>query len=214
MSAPAAVRPQQDAWETTRLEAFSDGVLAIAITLLVLEFHLDDRTVEARGLGHELGGLAGSYAAYATSFIVIAIMWINHHAMFRMIARADPLLMFFNALLLGVIAFLPFPTSVIARYHDGAQGRPAVVLYGGTLVLVALLYNLVWRYASARGFLQPGLDPRALRSIHRRYLAGPVLYGLALVLGLLAWQLALVLWVGLALLFLLPSPSPFLAVDQ
>jgi uncharacterized membrane protein len=105
--------------ETSRLETFSDGVFAIAITLLILAIAVPP---PGTALGRELLGLWPSYLAYGVSFLVIGAIWINHHALFRHIVRADGMLLLLNLLQLMAIAFLPFPTAVLAQaFHRGAD---------------------------------------------------------------------------------------------
>jgi TMEM175 potassium channel family protein len=183
--------------ETGRLEAFSDGVLAIAITLLVLEIHPPE--VED-GLGRALAGLWREYVAYAVTFVLIGIMWANHHGLFRLVRRSDQGLLLANTLLLGGIAFLPFPTGVLATHWED---EAALLLYGGTLTGIALLYNLTWHYARLRGLLVPGLPAAVIRRVSLGYLAGPLAYGAAMLLAPLHPLVSLAVWCGLALLFLL-----------
>ena len=116
---------RDDAPSTDRLEMFSDGVLAIAITLLILEVQVPH--VGRGGLWSALGHLWPSYSAYLVSFATIGIMWVNHHAMFERIAHTDRGLLYLNLALLGAIAFLPFPTAVLAQYvrGDAANARAA-----------------------------------------------------------------------------------------
>lgn len=197
-------------WETTRLEAFSDGVLAIAITLLVLEIRVP---------GHRPGELAGSLAhlgssclAYAVSFVIIGIMWAQHHGLFRLIDRADQGLLFVNVLLLAGISFLPLPTLVIAEAlrepHTRGDVTAALLVYGGTLTGIALLFNLLWHHARLRGLLRPDLHPHAARALTRGYVAGPVLYGAAMLLATIAATASYLVWVVLALFFLRGVPTP------
>lgn len=196
-------------WDTQRLEAFSDGVLAIAVTLLILEIRLPEW--EAGGLGAALRHLGSSYLAYAASFLIIGIMWAQHHGLFRLIARADQGLMVVNVLLLGAISFLPFPTLVIAETlrspHDRGDVIVALLLYGGTLVGIALLYNLLWHYARSRGLLDPDVPPAQVRALTLGYAAGPVLYGAAMLLAPVNPGLSYAVWIGLALFFLRGVPA-------
>ncbi len=199
-------------WETGRLEAFSDGVLAIAVTLLVLDIRLPDE-LEPGHLRAALRDLGGSYAAYALSFLVIGIMWANHHALFRLIAVVDEGLMFVNVILLGAIGFLPFPTAVLARSlrtGNDADQVSALLLYGVTSVLIAVGYNLVWHYARLRGLLLPGLDPAVVKGVTRDFVIGIVVYALALVLVFVSVPLTMLTWAGVAVFFLRGSPRPVL----
>lgn len=196
-------------WDKSRVEPFSDGVLAIAITLLVLEIRLPEDT---RGhLPRALRELWPSYSAYLRSFLVIGIMWANHHSLFRLIARCDEGLLFTNVVLLATISFLPFPTAVRARALRAGAGddrTAALLLYGGTSVVIALAYNLVWHYARLRGLLVPGLAPSVVARMTRGYLVGPVLYAAAMLVAPLSAAASMALWLGLALFFLRGSPRP------
>jgi len=132
---------------TSRLETFSDGVFAIAATLLVLEFAVK-RGPHAPPLGHQLLTLWPAYLAYATSFLTIAIIWINHHHVMETIDRVDRTFLFITALLLLVVAFIPFPTRLVAQYLESSSDeRAAVYAYGATLLLMAVVFNLLWWYA-------------------------------------------------------------------
>ena len=130
----------------TRVEMFSDGVLAIAITLLVVELPFDE--VGRGDLGHALGDHWARFAAYGLSFLGIAILWLHHHAIFRAAARVDRPLVLLNLALLFAAAFLPFPTSLVGDYLSGggANARIATVLYSGMWVLQSLVATLMSRH--------------------------------------------------------------------
>ncbi|MBM0276149.1 TMEM175 family protein [Micromonospora tarensis] len=150
-----------------RLVSFSDAVFAIAVTLLVLEIQ------PPRDFGHLLPGLGGlwpSYLAYALSFLLIGQVWVNHHVMFDRVRHVDRAVLFLNTLLLMVIAFLPFSTSLLADALRAGQGlRTAVVGYGCTLWTAAALFNLIWAYLGRAELLEPGLGPFGVRAIRRRF---------------------------------------------
>lgn len=130
----------------SRVEAFSDGVFAIAITLLVLTV-AQPRTY--RGLAHELGAQWPSLAAYIVSFAVIGIMWINHHSVFMHLEHVDRGLLYINLVLLMTIAFLPYPTGVLGQALAKGQGtRTAAVVYGVVMALNAYAWGALWVYAS------------------------------------------------------------------
>jgi len=160
---------------TGRLEAFSDGVFAIAITLLVLEIHPPE---SASGLGHELAQLWPSYLAYLISFLTIGIMWINHHYLFTLIREADRTFLCLNTLLLLFTAFIPFPTNVLADFMRSGDGRTAAtVFYCGTFLATGIVYNLLWRYAaSGRRLLEPDVSDAEVNAISRSFLLGPTIY--------------------------------------
>jgi uncharacterized membrane protein len=192
-----------------RLEAFSDGVLAIVITLLILDIKVP---VDAHGdLGAALARQWPQYAAYLMSFLIVGIIWLNHHATFNLLARTDHRLQVLNLLLLLPVSVLPWPTAVLAEYtRDGTAGdkRVAVVLYGLTSSLMAVGFNLAWRYLLRhRELHKQGIDPELLAVRNRRYNVGLVVYPIATAIGLLSVALFLVLMLGLALMFLLPTPD-------
>src|SRR3954452_2909014 len=136
-------------WSTGRVEAFSDGVLAIAITLLVLEIHIDPSALAEpwRAIAHEWP----SYLAYVTSFLTIGGVWIAHHALFSHLAFVDSALMRLNLLILMVVSFLPFPTSLMAEALQGSERaeRAAVIVYGATPAALELLAAAASRYAAS-----------------------------------------------------------------
>jgi uncharacterized membrane protein len=192
-----------------RLEAFSDGVLAIVITLLILDIKVP---VGAEGdLGTALAREWPQYVAYLVSFLIVGIIWLNHHATFNLLARTDHRLQVLNLLLLLPVSVLPWPTAVLAEYtRDGTAGdkRLAVVLYGLTSSLMAVGFNVAWRYLLRhRELHKDGIDPQVLAVRNRRYNVGLAVYPLATVIGLLSVPLFLVLMLGLALMYLLPTPD-------
>jgi uncharacterized membrane protein len=192
---------------TTRLEAFSDGVFAIAATLLVLDIGV--RTGSGSNLGHELARIWPSYLAYVTSFLTIGIIWINHHHNMRAIERLDRTFMFINLLLLLVVAFIPFPTKLVAEYLRRSGERPAVIAYAATLLLMSVLYTIWWRYArTGRRLIGPSVTDGELRAIDRGFAPGPPLYALVFVLAFFSPLSAVILTFALAA-FYLPSATLF-----
>ena len=131
---------------TTRLEAFSDGVFAIAITLLILEVRVPERRDigEGRQLLTALADLWPAYLAYGTSFVAILIMWVNHHIIFEHVRRTDHPLFLLNGLLLLCITFMPFPTALLAEYLGHPGQRLAAAVYAGSFVVIAIVFNLLW----------------------------------------------------------------------
>lgn len=189
---------------TTRLEYFSDGVCAIAITLLGVEIHLSrDQPDLARGLL----ALWPSYLAYALSFLLIGLIWANHHAMFLHIAAADRPLMLLNTLLLMTVALIPFTASVLAdAVADGHDLDVAVAAYGANLTTGGLFFNALWAYASRGGaLLTLSFDAATATRMSRRFLLGPVAYGLGTLVGYWAPLLGLGLFAALILYFWLPA---------
>jgi len=152
--ADVAGHPEQPRWETNRVEAFSDGVFAIAITLLVLEITIEPD--QYAHLGRALLDEWPAYLAYVTSFLTVGSVWIAHHSLFMHLRYVDPVLLRINLLLLLVAAFLPFPTAVMAQaFHasDRAE-RVAIVFYGATALLIEIVLRVGIRYAASRPELQ------------------------------------------------------------
>lgn len=191
--------------ETTRLETFSDGVFAIAITLLVLEIPVptDADVAAARGLWPALGSHWSSFLGYAISFVTIGIMWANHHSIFQYVRRTDRRFLLVNVLFLMGIAFLPFPTAVLAAHLPDASSRVAATMfYGTTLVAIAILFNAVWWAGIWKGrLLGSDIDRDGVRVITERYRLGPISYLVALGVAPLSVWLSLGIHLALALFF-------------
>ena len=192
--------------DTSRIEAFSDGVFAIAITLLVIEIgvpHVEGTTL--------LGALVEqwpSYLGYVISFLQIGVIWANHHNRFRFIVRSDHILLFLNILFLMCVAFIPFPTALLADYLQGTERSTAGAIYAGTLAVTAVFFTLLWLYAAANyRLVDRNLDPSLLRAMTRRFVAGMVAYLVTFLLAFVNVTASLFLIVVLALLFVLPEPG-------
>jgi uncharacterized membrane protein len=189
---------------TLRLEVFSDGVLAIAITLLILEVRVPE--VGPGGLWSALGHLWPSYSAYVVSFATIGIMWVNHHAMFEHIARIDRGLLYLNLALLSAIAFLPFPTAVLAQYvrGDQANARAAAVLYGTTMIVIGICFTAMLAYLGRhRELLTPDVKPAALARARLQSAFGPAVYLVAISVALVAPAIAIAIFGIVAVFFAL-----------
>ncbi len=194
--------------ETQRIEAFSDGVFAIAITLLIIEIGVPQVTGK-ESLSGALGDLWPSYGAYVLSFIMIGIYWANHHSLFRLFVRTDHFFLMLNVLFLMAIAFLPFPTAVLGEYlDDSSQRDTAVRLYALGLLLPAIGWLMVWLYANVRGLVDERLAPEYVRFLTVQYLLSNAFYAGALMLSFLDPWVALIIVVALTLLYLLPPRRP------
>jgi uncharacterized membrane protein len=191
---------------TSRIEAFSDGVFAIAITLLILEIQVPQGA--GNDLWHALWQLWPNYAAYLVSFMTIGIIWVNHHAQFVRIVRSDRALLFWNLNLLLWVSFLPFPTAVLARYLDSGSGETAAsAFYAGVLLVMSLSFYGVWRHAERAGLLTEELSPGQRRVLRRRNVFGHLAYALAVVLAFVSPAATLVLCAGVALFYVHPGRS-------
>jgi uncharacterized membrane protein len=200
--------------DTARLEAFSDGVFAVAITLLVLNLRVPSRgvdvAVKSRPSADVLGYLATqwpSYLAYVASFLAILVMWINHHTLFKLIGRADRVLMIYNGLLLMLVTVVPFSTSLLAEYvtSNDFNQREVAAVYSGVFILVSIAFNLLWRYAAReRRLLDDSAHPAHVKGVTDSYRFGPLFYVAALLLALVNIPASLVLNIVLAIYFALP----------
>jgi uncharacterized membrane protein len=153
--------------DTGRLVAFSDAVFAITITLLILEIR---PPTDDGNLLHGLAALWPSYLGYALTFLFIGQVWANHHVMFDHIRTADRLVLLLNTLLIMVVAFLPFATSVLAEaLRNGHGERTAVVFYAIAFDVTALTFNAVWQYARRQRLLSEALDPAGATAISKRF---------------------------------------------
>ena len=196
--------------DTGRIEAFSDGVFAIAITLLVIEIgvpHLEHEPAATTLFG-PLVEQWPSYLGYVISFLQIGVIWANHHNRFRFIVRSDHVLLFLNILFLMCVAFIPFPTALLADYLQGAERATAGAVYAGTLAVTAIFFTILWLYAAANyRLVDRSLDRSLLRTMTRRYIFGMIAYLVAFALAFVNVTASLVLIVVLALLFVLPEPG-------
>jgi uncharacterized membrane protein len=192
---------------TQRMEAFSDGVFAIAATVLVLEIGVGG--VSGGRLGHALVSIWPSYLAYVTSFVTIGIIWINHHHTVSLLARADRPILFINNLLLLTVAFLPFSTKLVADYLRRDGERAAVLAYGATFVVMAVLHQVWWRYARTnRRLIADGVTDAELRSVDRAYNPGVPAYLTVFLLAFVSPLAAVFLTFAIAA-FYLPSAALF-----
>lgn len=178
------------------MEAFSDGVLAVAITLLVLDLHVD-AGLGHRGLAYQLGQRWPSFAAYAVSFLVIGVIWVNHHALFALVGHVDRVLLFQNLLLLMFVTTLPFTTSTLAQFvrGGGSDARWAVALYGASNVGMAVGFTLMLRRMVDHGLLAHPVEPAASRRALRRFGLGIIAYPILTALGI-AWPPLMLISIG------------------
>lgn len=200
---------------TTRLEAFSDGVFAIAITLLVLEIQVPGAAElrAAHGLWPALGHRWPSYVGYVISFLTIGIMWANHHALFEYIRHVNRRLMFANLLLLMGVSFLPFPTAVLAAYLLSDESRTAAtVFYGASLIFTSATYNLVcWAAHSPNRHVDANASDEGARTLSRRYALALASYTAATAIAFVSVWASLVIHLVLALVNARPeSPTRIL----
>ncbi len=194
-----------------RLEAFSDGVFAIAITLLVLDLAVPAK--EHGGLAAALGRQWPAYFAYLVSFLVIGIIWVNHHGMFAKVRTVNRPVLFVNLALLLVVSALPFPTRLIAEYltAGGTDSHVAAAVYSATMLAMGLVFGGLWLILSRDGaLLHEHLDPAASRAAVRRFGLGNLFYLIAVGLSFVNAIATLALHAVIAIYYCfdqLPTPA-------
>lgn len=185
----------------SRFEAASDGVFAIAITLLVLGLVLPAHLSGEKPLTSALLSLWPNVLAYALSFAVIGIMWNNHHMLFRSVERLDRSTWLINLVLLGITAFIPFATAVLGEYYNL---RPAAVLYGLTLTAASVTYNVLLHYLIRRRAFRAWVTEQTLRGTVISYRVGLTVYILATIIAFAAPALSFALYWAITLYYWFP----------
>jgi len=188
---------------TDRLETFSDGVFAVAITLLVLGLHV---SAPPGGLAHALGHDWPHYATYVVSFLTIGIIWMNHHAQFDRIEHADRTLMVLNLVLLMFVTLIPFPTGLLATYlHAGTDEHIAAAVYAATLLAMSIAFFSTYLWAARRKLFAPWVGEQQIGYLVRRNGAGLLVYAAAIAVAFASASVSLALCGLVALYYLHPG---------
>jgi uncharacterized membrane protein len=190
-----------------RLEAFSDAILAIAITLLVIEIRIP--ATSGGHLGAALRHLWPSYLAYGLSFTTIGFVWVAHHSMFRRIRDVDRMLLILNLGLMLCVGFLPFSTAVLARYSftESSGAAPAAELYSINMLVIGLAFMSMWVYLSFHLSLFIGdVDKRTIQHTIARAAPPPLIYALTAALSFVNAKVCYVLWL-LATIYVAVGPA-------
>ena len=186
-----------------RLEAFSDGVLAVAITLLILNLHVD--IGPGRSLASQLAAEWPSFVAYVVGFLVIGVIWVNHHSLMRLAATVDRTLLFFNLVLLLFVTAIPFTTATIASalaHGTSADMAVASVLYGGVMTGMALAFTTLFARITRDRLAAGELDRASRRRAIVRFGAGTVIYPVVAVVGIWSAPAMLLVYGGLSVYYL------------
>src|SRR6266550_6239648 len=196
-------QPRHRGFRTGRLEAFGDGVFAIAVTLLVLDIGVS--ATAGQDLGDAIRGLWPSYLAYVASFSTIGAAWLGHNAITEYLERADAAFVRLNLLLLLFVSFLPFPTRLVAEYiHQDKAERVAVTFYGIVLLLTTTLLLVLWRYAVRAKLVRPDLADEEIELLTERLTPGLGAYLVLIVSGLFLPVIAVIGFLGIALYYIIP----------
>ena len=186
----------------SRFEAFSDGVFAFAVTLLVLGIVLPGSHLESdRDLTRALLGLWPNVLAYALSFAVIGVMWQNHHALFRLVARVDRMTVFLNLLLLASTAFIPFATNTLGAYPTM---HSSTFLYGLVLSACSIFYNILLWHLVAKRLFRPDVSDAAIAATVLAYRVGLVVYVLAALISFVFPVASFAAYIAIVIYYLVP----------
>ncbi|MDP4199551.1 MAG: TMEM175 family protein [Bacteroidota bacterium] len=194
--------------DTARVEAFSDGVFTIAMTLLVLEIEVPRGVLDNGQLIRNLLAEWPKFAAYLTSFSTIGMLWMSHHYLFKHIERSDNLLFYTNLLLLLLVTFVPFPTALLAEYLGSSGETTAAVLYAATFFAISLAFLLLWQHAAhKRRLISESVEQSVVRGVTRSYRSRPIFRFALLLLAFVNAYVSLILTFALAVLFAIPPKA-------
>lgn len=190
----------------SRIEALTDGVYAIVMTLLVLEIAVPQLThseVAAGELSKQLFELWPVILSYAMSFMILGFFWIYHHDQSHYIKQVNRIFVWITIFYLMFIAFIPFSTELLGEYGDQ---QISVIVYGINIAIVAFWAYVQWWYAAKdHRLIDPDLDPTFITIMSRRSLVGPILYLIAVVLSFVSTDASLVMYIGIPLYYLVPA---------
>jgi uncharacterized membrane protein len=183
-----------------RLQSLSDGVMAFALTLLALNIKIP-RVGELEGAGQLSDFLWHQWPAYMVftiSFVIIIMVWANHHNLFRYLERADPVLVLLNAAILLCVVLVPVSASLLAQYLVGstADARLACLVYGGLFTVGSFFFTLIWWYGNRSGLLDPRVDPDLHRRLGSHFRIGPLVYGISTLLCFVSVWLSIFLFLA------------------
>lgn len=185
-----------------RLEAFSDGIFAVAVTLLVLNLVVPHSGLSATALLQQLADQWPAYLGYFTTFMTVGMVWIGHHQMLRYFERIDETILILNLLVLLFITLTPFTTGLLTSNivpTDTGTDRVTVLVYGANWLLNGLVFGLMWRYAQRHHFLKPGISESRLRSTTRNFVGGSAVTAFGLLVTIFNPQIGLLIYLGIAL---------------
>lgn len=189
-----------------RLEALSDGVFAIALTLLIIDVVAAAKDIEQdRTLGEHLIHIWPTHVSYLIGFLTVLVCWINHQRVFHYVKTADSGLVWINGLQLALVSAVPFPTALLAEHIDSDNRQTAVFLYGVTFFLMATSFALLWRYVHRRGLTDPTDGPEHYGGMGRIYGWAVLWTILAIIVAAFAVYLALAMWVVMFAVFAFPA---------
>jgi uncharacterized membrane protein len=198
---------------TSRLEAFSDGVFAVAITLLVLQFV--DPGLQSGKLLPWLLGQWPQLATYGASFLTIGVIWVNHHTIFKGIRQVDRTIQFINLVLLLMVVLVPYPTELLGHYlNSGENGSVAAAFYAIVMTAMSISFQVLVAYALTHpGLLRPEIKAKSLQSVIPRFGAGLVTYAVAIGLAFVSAPLVVALFAITAIYYAF-NQLPWMTADR
>jgi uncharacterized membrane protein len=183
-----------------RVEALSDGVFAVAMTLLVFGFKTNS-TLPASTLRWQLVHLWPQLLAYILSFVIVGVYWVAHHSLFHFVTRVDRALLWLNNVFLMTVAFIPFPASLLGQFSDS---QATITLYGCTLIVANFFLGMTWVYASRADLLNPAVSGRFRRFAVRITLAPIAVYVIAIAMSFVSPVIPLALFAAVPAFFIVP----------
>jgi uncharacterized membrane protein len=198
---------------TSRVEAFSDGVFAVAITLLVLQFAVPD--AKSGQLLSKVLEQWPQLITYAASFLTIGVVWVNHHAIFRGIRAVDRTIQFINLVLLLLVVLVPYPTELLGRYlNSGRNGSAAAAVYAVVMTAMSICFQVLVVYALTHPhLLRPEVQVRSLRSVMPRFGLGLVTYAVAIGLSFVSATVVVAIF-GFTAVYYAFNQLPWMAEDK
>jgi uncharacterized membrane protein len=189
-----------------RLFAFSDGVFAITITLLVLEIKIPEISKElvATKLVSELSHLFPFIISHLISFLVLGIFWVAHHNMFAHVKRHNHILLWLNIVFLMCVASIPFPTGLLGTYPDQ---QISVIIYSGVLGVTGVVLALMWWYVTTYRLVDDETDPEFVRFVYQHVLKAPIFYFSAILASFLSLTLAKLILICVTIFYIIPNAS-------
>jgi uncharacterized membrane protein len=198
---------------TSRVEAFSDGVFAVAITLLVLQFIVPD--VQSGKLLAALLGQWPQLVTYVASFLTVGVVWVNHHAIFRGLRSVDRTIQFINLVLLLCVVLVPYPTELLGHYLNSPQnGSVAAAFYAVVMTLMSISFQVLVAWALTHPhLLRPEVNVRNLRSVLPRFALGLVTYALSIALAFVSAPLVVAIY-GITAVYYAFNQLPWIGDEQ
>ncbi len=189
---------------TSRIEAFSDGVFAIVVTLLVLELRVPQMPVNftSRDILEQLLKLGPKFISFALSFVVVAIFWVNHHQLFHSLAKTDRALLWYNNNLLFWLSFVPFPTAFIGEYPTSTV---PVMFYGFVMFCAGVSFNLLLKHGIKADLFDPAISKETTQQAVKRGQLGPVIYFISIVGALISVYISLAIFILVPVFYFIPQ---------